>query len=332
MPLKIIKRPPSKNLYIRGTVKGREIFVSAGTADKRLAERKRAQLEAELYEEAESPYKTFYEACSAYIKAGGEKTYIPLIMDYVGHYRLDEINQEVVDNKALEALPTQSPATRKRWFYTPIKAVLNHAASLGWCHKPILKSPKEVLPPPEWVEIDWLEKLWSNCNDKVRAITTFLPYTGCRISECLDLTWDRVNLKEGWAYIPKTKTKQPRTVYLTEDVQNALKVIKKDSGQVFEFKDRHAVIREIKRACKRAGIEYKRPHVIGSHTYATWMRRYGGSDELGLLGLGRWKNIKSVQRYAHTIHKEEAVRADKLPRAKNVQSPLSAENRTKKQP
>lgn len=323
MPLELIKRPPSKNWYVRGTVKGREIFRSTKTASRSLAEQYKLQLEIELHEEHDNPCKLFLEACTAYIQNGGEKTYIPLITDHLGDYRLDEITQELLDNSALKALPTHKPSTRKRWFYTPTKAVMNFAADMGWCPKKTFKSPKEIQPAPEWVELDWLEKLWAVSNDKVRALTTFLPYTGCRISECLDLTWDRVNLKEKWAYIPKTKTNKPRNVYLPPDVVRELKKIKQEKGKVFAFKDRHAAVREIKRACKRAGIDYRRPHVIGSHTYATWMRRYAGMDEIGLIGTKRWKDVRSVQRYSHTVFSEESRKADKLPRAKSVRRKLS---------
>ena len=196
---------------------------------------------------------------------------------------------------------------------------------MGWCAHKKIKKPKEKRPAPEWVDLPWLEKLWEKSNDKVKALTTFLPYTGCRIGECLDLTWERVNLKERWAYIPKTKNRDHRTVPLPEIVIERLEKIKKDSGRVFEFKDRHAAVLEIRRACDRAGIDYKRPHIIGSHTYATWMRRYQGLDSRGLMATGRWKDPRSTFIYTHIVPGEDAQKAHNLPgarieiRAKSVQ-------------
>jgi hypothetical protein len=49
------------------------------------------------------------------------------------------------------------------------------------------------------------------------------------------------------------------------------------------------------------------------HTWATWMRRYGGLDDKGLVATGRWKDIASASRYSHTVVSEESKRADRLP-------------------
>ena len=49
------------------------------------------------------------------------------------------------------------------------------------------------------------------------------------------------------------------------------------------------------------------------HTWATWMRRYGGLDQLGLVATGRWKDPASAARYAHVVVSEKSRRADLLP-------------------
>ena len=173
--------------------------------------------------------------------------------------------------------------------------------------------PKAERPPPEWAEPDWFLQLWPRCDGQLKALTTFLPFTGCRIQECLDLTWENVNLKEGWAFIRYTKNKEHRSVYLPEPVVVALKAIqKKTGGQVFAFKDRDEVRRRLIKACSEAGIPYLSTHKIGSHTYATWMRRYAGMDARGLLATGRWKDQKSTYHYTHTTVNEEARKADLL--------------------
>jgi hypothetical protein len=52
---------------------------------------------------------------------------------------------------------------------------------------------------------------------------------------------------------------------------------------------------------------------IFCHTYATWMRRYGGLDTTGLIATGRWRGETSVRRYAHVIASEESQKAVLLP-------------------
>jgi hypothetical protein len=49
------------------------------------------------------------------------------------------------------------------------------------------------------------------------------------------------------------------------------------------------------------------------HTWATWMRRYGGLDTSGLLETGAWRDRSSAARYEHLDATEEAQKANLLP-------------------
>ena len=49
------------------------------------------------------------------------------------------------------------------------------------------------------------------------------------------------------------------------------------------------------------------------HTWATWMRRFGGADLQGLVATGRWRDPRSAARYAHVVSHEEWARVDLLP-------------------
>jgi integrase len=49
------------------------------------------------------------------------------------------------------------------------------------------------------------------------------------------------------------------------------------------------------------------------HTWATWMRRYGGADVQGLAETGNWRDPRSAQRYSHAVAREEWDRVDNLP-------------------
>src|SRR5438477_5110755 len=49
------------------------------------------------------------------------------------------------------------------------------------------------------------------------------------------------------------------------------------------------------------------------HTWATWMRRYGGADLQGLVATGRWRDPRSAARYTHTAASAEWERTDLLP-------------------
>ena len=239
---------------------------------------------------------------------------------------LSEITQTVIDTKAREVYPTQSNASVKRWWYDPIGAIMNHAYSLDWCSYRRFKKPKITRKPPEWAEREWFEAFWPECNENLLVITTLLPYTGMRITEALELEWSRVSLEERWAYIPKTKNREPRTVSLPPIVCDALKSIQKDRGRVFPWNDHRAVNTAIRRTVARVNrkreddglppIKYMSTHKLGSHTWGTWMMRYANMNPRTLVGTGRWKDMRSTMVYTHTTVKEESKKSDLLPEIK----------------
>ena len=171
-----------------------------------------------------------------------------------------------------------------------------------------------------WLEPDEAERLIECCSDRLRPLVIFLLYTGCRISEATSLTWDRVNLSEGMAYIPKTKNGQPQSLKLPERVVNALAQMKHYDNGFFGYVSAHSTLRAWHTACERAGIDNLTPHDL-RHTWATWMRRYGKLDEIGLVSTGRWSSPKSVARYAHAAPSEAALAVDRLPGVQNPCSP-----------
>jgi integrase len=206
----------------------------------------------------------------------------------------------------------------RRWFYDPTMAVINCAVRSGLCAPKLIRKPKVKTPPPDYCELEYLEKLWAAClKPKLRALLIFLPYTGCRLGECLALTWGRVNLDGEYAFILQTKNGEPRTVDLPPIVIEALRSIRPQSphmeDSVFGYQTAQGVAWCVRRACTRAGLPYKRPHVIGSHTYATWMRRYFGLDGVGLTMTGRWKDPRSTEKYAHAHVSEVAKKSRLLP-------------------
>lgn len=64
-------------------------------------------------------------------------------------------------------------------------------------------------------------------------------------------------------------------------------------------------------ACRSRGFHLFR------HTWATWMRRYGGLDTSGLLETGAWRDRSTAARYEHLDATEEAQKADLLPVPRN---------------
>jgi integrase len=324
--LKISKRPGSPHWQITGTLRGIRVRETTGTADKEEAQRYCLRRQREILAgTAEAKRRTVADAIEAYIDNGGEDRYFLKIIDVMGDMPLDEITQEVIDRCSREAYGKykrgkkgktycHKPSTIKRQFYDPLASAMHYAAEIGWTPYQRIKKKKVVMPPPVWAEPEWFSGLWKSCDDSLKALTMFLSLTGCRISECLSLDWKHVDLDRKTAFIYMKKTKTYRTVRLPGALMACLESIKgRGEGRVFSAYKNYDQFRDaLEKACKAAGVPYMSSHKIGSHTFATWMRRYAGMDSRGLVDTGRWKSQQMAERYTHTDVSEESMKADIL--------------------
>ena len=142
MPIKLVRRPKSPNWIMRGTIRGIFHEESTGTRDKRLAEEIRAKRENEILQESVHGRRataTFAEAAVSYLEAGGSKRFLEPIIKHFGVTSLAKIDQNVIERGARKLYPEASDATQVRQFYTPVSAVLRHAAKRGLCAMPWLR-------------------------------------------------------------------------------------------------------------------------------------------------------------------------------------------------
>jgi integrase len=331
MPIKIVRRPKSPHWIMRGTLRGVRLEESTGTDDKRGAEEIRAKREAEIL--AESIYgrratATFASAALSYLESGGSRRFLEPIIRYFGTTPLAQVDQGAIDHGARKVYPNASNATRNRQFYTPVSAVLRHAAKRGWCAPLILERPRQAPGRTHWLKPEEAERLIAACGEHIRPLVIFLFYTGARCGEAVWLNWRDVDLTRRQVTFNKTKNGEPRGVPLAERVVAALANLPHREGEVFRRPDGMPYERpddeslcdtsaggRIKKAfagaCKRSGITDFTPHGC-RHTWATW--HYAKNHDLPKLqALGGWKTASQVWRYAHTNVDEHKDSIDALP-------------------
>ena len=134
MPLKLSRYKGSPNWRCRGAVRGISFDRSTKTAERDAAEQLRIKWESELLERSihgERATATFADALVSYLKAGGEGRYCGPLLDHFGETPLAQIDQAVIDGAALALKPNAGNATANRQVYTPMAAILNHAAKRG---------------------------------------------------------------------------------------------------------------------------------------------------------------------------------------------------------
>jgi integrase len=341
MPLKLVppRKGKSPNWTIRGTYLGVYVDRSSKTDRKSVALSELRKFEQAI-ECGEYPPKeptpggpTFLSAAVAYMQAGGRRKYLAKLISHFGEMQLDLIDQAAIDAAALAIIPDGKPSYRNTNVYTPIAAVLHHAGidikvrrPKGWKGE----SRVTFMTPEDAGAIIVAAERRSA---EFALLLRTLLYTGMRISEALALRWEHIALDSRLAMLGRTKNGDPRTMLLREDLHAALAAHRdgRDHGKVFDFryggalKDRLVIAR-----IEASGVPVpKRPkgerrpraaHRLAwvtfhtfRHTWATWMRRYGGLDEIGLVATGNWRDVRSARRYAHAVARDEWAKVDLLP-------------------
>src|SRR6516165_1466898 len=146
MSLKLKRRPGRPNWYMFGTVRGVSIRESTGVADHKAAQAIRARREWEIIQHSvfgAEATATFVSAAVSYLEAGGERLYLKPIIARIGSISLARIDQATLEKTARALYPTASPATLNRHVFTPIAAVLNHAAKRGLCARRVIERPTQ---------------------------------------------------------------------------------------------------------------------------------------------------------------------------------------------
>lgn len=262
--LQVVTRTGTAQLWIRGTIRGRRIYESAGTTDAGVAEQVRRAREDALWREildgersasapregSVSPRKreawTFADACESYLNKKPprptEARNLGKLLDHFQDWLLDDIDQIALDNAYAAILtPKAGPATRLRAVLTPLRTILRHAARRKMCAVPLFETPKVGEGRVVFLLPSQARALVEAAADHVKPLITFLLCTGARMAEALELDWSEVDLRGRRAVIvvkgervADDERRRTRHVDLTPAVIAALSTIRGRTGRVFK--------------------------------------------------------------------------------------------------
>lgn len=160
---------------------------------------------------------------------------------------------------------------------------------------------------------DEIKRLLEECKHQKHLywIVVCALNTGMRRGEILNLKWE--NIRNGFIYLEKTKTKERREIPINDELDRVFKEIRKEQGlsseYVFTYQRKHIlrIDRSFKGALRRAGIENFRFHDL-RHTFASHLVMKGATIKEVQELLGH-KTISMTMRYAHLSpeHKKRAV-------------------------
>lgn len=319
MPLKLI--PPRKGkspfFSVKGTYIGVRVDRSTKVSKRAVAVQilKKWEQDIERGSYASPTDATFASTAISYMNLGGNRRFLKRLLEHFGDKPLKDIDQEAIDGAATALYPRSGGATRNRQVYTPVSAVLRHGGiRFG------LRRPRDAAGNKQtaWLWPEQAEAIFAEAekiNKEFAALLIVLCYTGLRLSEALNLTWENVRLADAYAFIPTTKNDEPRAVFLPPVAVAAMGNLDNGGDRPFRFAKSGHLYSLLRVAAIKAGVELptRSAFHIFRHTYATWMRRYGGADDKALIATGAWKDRKSVDRYMHAVVSEESKRAALLP-------------------
>jgi integrase len=351
VPLEIERRPDTKNLYLRGKVRGVRVRESCGTDDEETAEAIRARREWEILQGSVFGTKatgTFLAGVAVYLENGGERRFLQPLIDHFGATALDKIDQDAIDAAAKAIYPGLAPATISRQVYTPMVAVISAAALRKLCSPLKITRPKLPRGRVRWLTHDEAHRLIECSAPHLKPLVAFLLYTGARIGEALWLDWRYLDLRRGQVQFLDTKNGTDRGVPLHPALvailaglpsrgKNSSEVFRKADGMPYAYlnaeDDRDVsagsrIKKGFRGACTRAGIFDFSPHDC-RHTWATW--HYQQNRDLNMLmHLGGWSSLSMVLRYAHVNVEHAAPSIHAMPAIGRAAKPAARSKAAKR--
>ncbi len=241
MPLKVVRRHGSPFFYLRGAVRGQSVDESTKTDSREQAEAIRAKREWEILNRQLTGRRsaaTFIEAAVSYMEQGGEARFIKPLLEHFGSAPLSQIGQAEVEACARKLYPGLKGSTINRMVFTPMSAIITHAAKRGRAERPAFSRPRQPRGRVRWLTYDEADRLIAACSPHLQPIVEFLFYTGARVGEALALDWRDVDLARAHCAFLDTKNGERRGIPLHPRALAALANPRIKSGG----KPRHSVM------------------------------------------------------------------------------------------
>lgn len=311
--MSLYRRPNSSFWWVRFTVGGRRIRQSTGTSNRQQAEEYETVLRTRLWRETRlgEPQHTFAEAAKRYLAEAEHNTEkdAQRIRWFLQNRAFAELPIREISRAVLEAARARlsdglSPATVNHYLAV-IRAILRRAQLQWEWIDTVPKVPMYRTRPmdPRWLTREQFKRLVELLPEHTAGMAKIAVATGLRRANITGLTWDRIDLKRGTAYIPGSEAKGRKGIAVALNSE-AVEVLRgwqgKDERRVFVFNGKpitQVATKAWRKACIEAGLPGLRFHDL-RHTWASWQVQ--AETPLSVLQeMGGWSSHEMVRRYAH---------------------------------
>lgn len=200
-----------------------------------------------------------------------------------------------------------------------VSAVLHACAKWRYLeHAPAVPMYRPAGTEPRWLTREEFEALRKELPPHLALAARFAVLTLLRMRAMLKLTWDRVDLENQRAWVPRAHQKAARTFGLPLSAE-AVRILKElrelnpEGRHVFQWKKKpidDCNTEAFQKALVRAGIEGANWHTL-RHTGASWAVQSGVTLQ-ELMVLGDWRSFAMVLKYAHLAPSHAASAAEKV--------------------
>ena len=226
---------------------------------------------------------------------------------------ISEITTQTYDDIVAQLLDEERSTGTIKVYCSALTVILKRCLRLKWIAEPLPLTPEgRTLPAIEArdlvIQRDWLEHQLAFLKvDEHRLLTEFLWHIGCRVSESLNLTWDRVTLTDRKIQFVDTKTLNARRLPISGDVEQILLACRKGEGWLLKGRRPNFVFqtnykkyrRDYKQAaiaaCRVLGLGEKVMHQWGIHTLRHTQITRGASAGWQAPQIMQWAGHKSLK-------------------------------------
>jgi integrase len=304
--LKLIKpgeRKGNRYYIIRGRFQGVDIEKTTETTDKGVAERIKSEIEQRILSSGvpgPNARVTFHRAIDLYESSrslhANDIAALKRLKTAIEDKPLAQIVQADLDTAARALHPDASNEWRNRSVYTPAIAVMNYAAMNEWCAFKRWTRPKMKEPETRAASDSAARALLRATTGNQHLLILWLFAHGTRISNALQVEWDRIDLERETYEIRVAKSHHWQTFPLDSDVARVLRTIPQDqrTGPLFPWQNRWQVYDWLRPLVQSLKIEFT-PH-MARH----WLGKKLDETGMGLraiaVALGQ-RSEKSTKRY-----------------------------------
>lgn len=323
MPL--YRRPGSPFWWVRI---GRKTRKSTGTADRKQAE----EFERVLTERTWRINKlgdrsaiSWNEAAERWLSDSKkpkkrDREFVAWLLPRVGPYPISSVaDPDVLEQIRQDGLAEGwSHATVDRMMGT-VSAVLHKCVQWRHLeHAPKVAMYRPAPDEPRWLTPEEFERLCEELPVHLELAARFAVATLLRMRAMLRLTWERVDLENKRAWVPRRHQKASRTfgLPLSSEAVRVLRELRKlnpEGAHVFQWMGRpidDCNTLAFQKAVQAAGVGPLRWHDL-RHTGASWAVQSGVTLQ-ELMLLGDWKSYSMVLRYSHLAPSHAASAAERV--------------------